>query len=817
MHHRFFLGIILACGLGILSGCDSAEERAEKHYQVALEHIANGDVQRATVEFRNVFKLNGQHKEARLTYARMQREQGAHKEAYSQYLRLVEQHPDNLEGRTALAEMALSTRNWDEVERHGKVAFEQAPDDKLVQSINAALEYRAATLNKDIPARKLVLEQAVKLVSENPELIIAHGLIIDDLLIAQNWDAALEAIDVALDGAPDAKELYPLRLGVLSQLGDSDEIEAQLKKMIAESPDENEIQAMLVRWYIEQGNLDGAEAFLRNRIETTDDKSGASSDLIQFLVTNRSSDAARAELDSIITSNPPNVSLFRSLRATLNFDAGQHDSAIAEMEEILEDAEDSLETDNVKVMFARMLIGTGNNVGARAQVEAVLNRDKTHVDALKLKANWLIDDDETGDAMIALRTALGQSPRDPKIMTLMARAHERDGNKELIGEMLSLAVEASGAAPDESLRYARYLVGDDKLLPAEDVILEALRLQPKNTSLLSALGDLYLNSQDWSRADQVIRTLKKIDTPVARGMVTDLTTRKLNLQNRGEELSAFLEALSAEGGGGAGVDVAVIRAFLVRGDTEAALAHADSLLAQSPDDPSLRTLRALVLISDGQLDEAEKSFHTLLSENPQNEQVWMSLYRLHLSKDDVEAATSTLNDARDALPDSPNLKWVTAGNLEKSGDIDGAIVLYEELYALNSNSAIIANNLASLLSNHRDDAESLKRAQKIARRLRGTKLPPSQDTYGWISFRMGNFDEALSYLKPAAIGLPDDPSVQFHLAMTFAALKKDEEALALFEKTAAMISKSDPPAYLNQLMDEIQRLSGVQTQETENN
>lgn len=817
MRQKIILGILLAGFLTILSGCDSAEERAEKHFQIALTHIENGDFQRAKVEFKNVFKLNGKHREARETYARILREQGAVQEAYSQYLRLVEQYPDDLEGQRALAEMSISTRNWDEAERHGKVALELAPQDPLVKSIGAMLAFRKASIAKDLAAQKQALANASALVLENPKLIIAHRMIINDLIGKQNWDDALTAIDIALQNVPDAKDLYSLRIGVLNQMGRTDKIEAQLKEMIARFPNEQKIQAALVKLYIEQGNLDAAEAFLRARVAATDDKAEAISVLIQFLVTNRDPEIAKSELVSVIKSNPPKKRLFQSLLATLEFDSGKHEAAIVEMENIIKGADESADLDNIKITLAHMLIKTNNNVGARALIEEVLEHDNTHVDALKLKAGWLIEDDDTGGAILALRTALGQSPRDPEIMTLMAWAHERDGNKELMGEMLALATEASGSAPEETLRYAKFLIKDAKMLPAEDVLLKALRLKPQNTDLLNALGELYISMKDWGRSDQIIRTLEKINSPVAKGLADDLTIRKLNLQQRFDELSTFLGNMSKERGEGANADLAIIRAHLLRGDTEAALAFADGLLAKKPDDPQLRLLRALVLISGGNFNDAEQSLSEMLSEDSQNEQAWLILYRLYRHKNDQKTANLVLEKARKALPNSPNFKWIAAGELEKSGDIESAISLYEELYASNSNSVILANNLASLLSTRYDDPESLRRAQVIARRLRNSKLPQFQDTYGWISFRLGNAEDALKYLESAAQGLPGDVTVQFHLAMTYAALNRNAEALAQYNKTFAAIDHENPPAFAEKITLEIKRLEQINGQVNENN
>jgi len=99
-----FLALAMA---GIVSFCDTAEERAEAHFQSGIEFLDDGDVDRALVEFRNVFKLDGMHREARLRYAEVERARGNIRKAYGQYLRLVEQYPDSLPGQRALAELSL--------------------------------------------------------------------------------------------------------------------------------------------------------------------------------------------------------------------------------------------------------------------------------------------------------------------------------------------------------------------------------------------------------------------------------------------------------------------------------------------------------------------------------------------------------------------------------------------------------------------------------------------------------------------------------------------------------------------------------------
>ena len=806
---RARLGAALLCATALLAACDSAEERAEGHYRAGLERLEAGDVDRAMVEFRNVFQLDGQHRDARATYAGLLRESGRGSQAFGQYLRLVEQYPDDLEGRRALAELALDSGDWEAVERHARAAAELAPDDPSVRAVLASLAYRDASLAEDDEARAAAVADARALLEADPSSAAARRVVLDDLLRGRDWEGALAVVDEGLATNPDAAALYRARLGLLRELGRDEEIGPQLRQMVERFPDDEATRQTLIQWLVAQGELDEAEAFLRSLIDPKDPEPGARVTLVQFLSELRSPEAAVEELDRIVAEGTSDPALFRSMRAAIDFDAGRREEAIAEMEAILEetDPDEAPEgrLDAVRVALAKMLIADGNPVGARARVEEVLEDDPNQVEALKLIAGWLIEDDATGDAIQSLRQALGQSPRDPEIMTLMARAHEREGNRELMAEMLSLAVEASGSAPEESLRYATHLAGEGQTRAAEDMLLNALRAAPGEVALVDALGKLYVSTEEWGRVEQAVDTLREAGTPEATAAADGLVARQLAAQERGDELMTFLEGLSEEGQSRA--DVAIVRAQLARGDAEAALTHAEAALEEAPDDPVLRFVRASVLAGMGRLDEAEAAYRALVEEEPDAERVWLALYRLALAQGDAAAADAVLEEAIAAVPESATLQWTRAGALEREGDVEGAIAIYEALYERDSDAPVIANNLASLLSTHRDDDESLQRAAVISRRLRGSDVPQFQDTYGWIAFRRGDVEEALANLEPAAAGLPDDPRVQHHYGLALAAAGRDDEALEVLAGVLDTLGE-ERPDYRDAVEAEVARLRG---------
>jgi cellulose synthase operon protein C len=517
---KIFRGLLPALMLAAtlaLAGCESAEEKAERYYLSGMELLAAGDEERALVEFRNVFKFNGFHKEARMAYADTQLKRGETSDAYSQYLRLIEQYPDTVEVRQILAEIAISRNDWEEADRHGRAAIALTPDAPGIMAIKAALDYRAAVLANDAAARATAAADAKAVLEVLPDNRVARRILVDQLANGPTPADALPEIDKVLALEPDAIEFHALKFQILAKANDIEGTGAQLRVMFEQFPDNQDVRKALIGWYLSQRDIDGAEAFLRELAGADTDATEGHVAVVQLLQAARGVEPAKTELDRLATANAgtANADLYRALRAVMDFEGGAQSEAITTFEDILKTAEASDQTRRIKGMLARLLDATGNRVGARARIEEVLVEDPTNVDALKLRASWLIAEDKPGEAIVDLRAALDQNPRDAGILTLMAQAHERDGSPELAGERLALAVEVSGRAADESLRYARFLIQQDRRAPAEAVLVDAIAVTPANVDLLSQLGALRLANSDWARVQDVIDSLRGLGTPQA--------------------------------------------------------------------------------------------------------------------------------------------------------------------------------------------------------------------------------------------------------------------------------------------------------------
>lgn len=790
-----FIRLVASIGmLALVAACDSAEERAEKHFQTALEYLQEGDLARAAVEFRNVFKFAENHREARTAYARALYEVKEYGPAYRQYLRLVEQYPDDVEGRVRLARLSFLLGDWDEFDRHASEAIRLAPDDPETAPLALARDYRTAILEEDDSLRRATTDRAQVMQEEQPDSIILRRLRIDGYMRDSRFPEALEQIDILLAEDPDNLGLYNQKLQVLAFLGDEGAVEKTLQAMVERFPEEDSVKATMISFYIGQQDFDTAEAFLRSIADPAAEDPGRWVDLIRFLEQIRGPEETLAAIEEGIAQSP-RPEIFHALKAGLMFAGGQTEAAIADLEAVLdarEGGEETAEELNVlRITLARMYQATGNEVGSRSLVEAVLAEEPTNAEALKMQAAWAIEADNTDAAIADLRLALDAAPQDANAMTLMAQAYVRAGQPDLARDFLALAVGASGSAPAESVRYARQLMSEESYLAAEDILLPALRLAPRNEEILLTLGELYLAMEDYGRVDQVVSTLRDLETDTGAQAANRVEAALRESRGGAEDAMAFLESLSASGTEDLGAQLSLLRGRLGTGDTDGALQLAERLAEENPDNPLVGYALATTRAALGDFETAIASYRELLAENPGIPRVWLELARLLQASGDREGAVAAVSEGLEVMPESPDLLWARASYLEQDGDIDGAIEIYEQLYERNSNSVIVANNLASLLSSYRDDQESLDRAWTVARRFVGAENPALQDTYGWLLHRRGDYEEALSYLEPAAAGLPGDAITQYHLAETYKALGRTEEALAQYSRVLEVAGPLD--------------------------
>lgn len=814
---RFLLSTTLALGLGLsLAGCKTSAEKADEYYRSGLELLEQGDADRAIVQFRNVFDIDGTHYEARKALADTYRDRGDAAQAYSQYLRLAEQYPDDLSTRIALARLAFDAQQAEEFDRHAIRAVEIAPQDPDVQALDLTRRFRDATLAEDDRTRDALAEDAARMARGRPDDPMLMGILLDRAARNGDLDEADRLTVRLLELQPDNPQRYLQRLALLAERKDKPAIEAHLRATIAKFPDNAQAKADLVRFHMSENQPDKAEAFLRELAAAAPEGDPAPrADLVRFIEMQRGADAARTELDRIIAEGGDPL-LFTTLRAGFDFRAGKRSEAIAEIRTVLEGVTEPTDTSrNVRIQLARMLIETGDEAGARQQAEEVLAQNPSHPGGLKLKAAWDIREDRVDDAVLSLREVLDQTPEDAEAMSLMADAYDRAGEPDLARDYLSQAAAASRNAVPETLRLANRLMNEERWRPAEDAILPALRQAPDNLDLLIALGQIYLAMPDLPRAEGVIARLREIGSDQAKTAAERLDLNRLANEEGAEAALGYLEQQANAADADIGAKLSLIRAQLASGQAPAALRMAQDMVTADPQSRPARMALALSHAANADLPAARQIFQALIAEQPGDLQPHLALIRLASQEGDLDGALALTDKGLAAIPDSPDLLWGKAGLVERKGDIDGAIAIYEQLYARNSSSVIVANNLASLLATWKSgDPAAVARASGVARRLKDTEVPAFMDTYGWIQHLNGDSAVALPYLEGAAAGLAGDPIVQLHLGLIQAAVGKTDAARAQLQKGLDMLPEGQTGQSITAARDTLARLENPDTAPT---
>jgi tetratricopeptide (TPR) repeat protein len=274
-----------------------------------------------------------------------------------------------------------------------------------------------------------------------------------------------------------------------------------------------------------------------------------------------------------------------------------------------------------------------------------------------------------------------------------------------------------------------------------------------------------------------------------QGLVARIRAAAFAASGRSDEALAVLE--ERWDGGGARTDLWALAQLTMRaGRIPEAAAHLEAALAADPGDA-----RAVLLLAEARMAMndpagAREALESGIAASPSEGGLHLALARLLGALGDEAGSRAAVASGLAAAPENRQLRVAGAMERERVGDVEGAIAEYEDLYARDAGDLLVANNLASLLAQHRDDEASLARAMTVATRLRDIDEPAFQDTYGWALHRAGRTAEAMPHLTRSADGLAGSAIAQFHLGMAAAA--HGDTALARDRLERALSIEADP-------------------------
>ena len=162
---------------------------------------------------------------------------------------------------------------------------------------------------------------------------------------------------------------------------------------------------------------------------------------------------------------------------------------------------------------------------------------------------------------------------------------------------------------------------------------------------------------------------------------------------------------------------------------------------------------------------------------------WISLAGAYRQLGENDRAVEILRSATDRMPNEKaafDVYYALGSTYEQAGMVDSAVSVFEELLKHAPNFAQALNYLGYTLADRNMRLEYAKGL--IAKAL---ELEPGNtaylDSYGWVLFRLGNFEEGLKYLLQAA-ELQSDPTVLEHVGDTYKAMNDPLKAKEWWQK-----------------------------------
>jgi tetratricopeptide (TPR) repeat protein len=199
---------------------------------------------------------------------------------------------------------------------------------------------------------------------------------------------------------------------------------------------------------------------------------------------------------------------------------------------------------------------------------------------------------------------------------------------------------------------------------------------------------------------------------------------------------------------------------------EVALERVKQQISRAPKSARLQNLLGGIYVARGEAKLAEAAFLRALELEPTLVGAYLSLAQLYAASGKYDEALAKLDEALKADPKNLIVHMRIGMLNERKGDFLKAQQAYERALALDPRFAPAANNLAYLYSERGGDKEKALQLAQIAKEV-APNDPYISDTLGWILYKRGVYQRALSLLRESATRLPENPAVQYHLGMAY--------------------------------------------------
>ncbi len=740
----------------LVAACGGVQSRFESHLRRGHEYYAKGDFAKASVEFRNAIQIEPKSASARLEAGRAAEAQGRLRDAVALYQSAIDSDSANRGAREALARLYLRAGAAELARKTLEPALTAHSEDAKLLTLRAAVRSQL----KDHAGAVADAEHALRLAPTDEEAIeVRAGL------YSQSGDlpGAISLVSHALRSTPASLPLHEVLADLYERDREIAKAEEQLKALVSLAPDNWAYRFRLAVFYSRGHRLDDAQRVLEAAVKALPTNNDAKLALVDFLATQRTRAQGEQILRSFVAQQPNNEDLRLGLGALLQRGGATQD-AIEVYSSVVQRAGTSPQGLAARDRLARIALGQGRPADARRLLGAVLSASPLDSDALIMRAELSLTQNDATAAITDLRTVLRDHPEAIAVRQLLAKAY-------VTSQQLSLAVETLRSAVDFAPNDAALRVQLAQLLlqsrqPEQAVaqLGEAARRAPQDALIQTEVARSYLAARHFAAARAAAETVAKLRLDASTGPyllgMSDVGLGHLDVAQKELEHALAIEprafdALSA-----------LARLEQARGETAQAIELVKGSVAHDPSNGAALDLLGNLYMAHKDRALARATFLRATQAAP----TWWVAYRdlalARIAGGDDAGGIEAYQAGIAAAPSEPQLATELATFYEGRKRIDDAIALCENWHRRNPGVQTVTRALAMLLATYRTDRASLDRARDLTADFGASSDGELLDTYGWVRFKRAEYQQALPVLQRALQQSPDSREILYHLAMT---------------------------------------------------
>lgn len=518
-----------------------------------------------------------------------------------------------------------------------------------------------------------------------------------------------------------------LGLGVLAQRSrDTNSAETLLKRAVELEPRSSKNNLTLGNFYFAIGNTNNAERYLKAAMEIAELKSIERLAFAEFLTKTGRAAEAKKILEESVQKEPDFLAGWNTL-TQIAFSENNQTEAAEYIANAL--AQDPQNRDSL-LNRARLKIAQKDFKGAADELEKLAVRNPRDSQVQYHLATAKLANDKPNEALASLDQAVAANTNNIEAILLRSRVQISKGQVDNAISDLNRMIRQYPQVPQSYYLLASAYQVRGAVNDAIAVYTAIAKAFPNDPQAHHLLGGIYVQQRKLPEARQSYEAALKIN-PDYLAAIDDL------------------------------IDLDVIRK-----DYDAALARAQVYLEKYPDKPMPSMLQAKVLFAQSKNDEAERAVKKAIELDPEFTPAHRMLADFYVRTQQTDQALEKLQAIVQKNPKDIGALVQMGMLYEAKSDFPRAQQAYEAVLAINPNNVAALNNLAYIVSEQKGE---LDRAYQYARKAR--EVSPydgyTADTLGWITWKRGDYSQALAILQQSAERLPNHPEVQYHLGMAY--------------------------------------------------